>query len=1039
MLDIYFQPALAWVPAGTQGVALLFIENFTDSPDEEKQDFRELVKSLFRWAWRTADGKTEPVSQSTLEELYALFVENPFSYSTLNSFLGNNFDFRFQECTADMQGAIFPMFPELSLAVGTGPEQVFSVATEQLDQAGMQAIKDYFNALKVQFDPASKASTASADTQTIPEFIFNDYARVLTRNILQRAIDYMEGFPDVISKAAVLKVTETPSITKQPESVRACEGSSASFSITVSGADIQYQWQVNEGNGFQDISDGALYSGTGTDSLTVLNPTLQMSGWVFQCVVTADSENLVSKEAALEVTDTAIITYQPKSITVYKGTSTSFSVIVSGVNILYQWQVDDGSGFQDISDGTEYTGTGTDSLTVLNPTLLMSGWTFQCVIATDSGNLVSDGAALEVTETANILNHPDSITVIEGNNALLSVTVSGVNIQYRWQVDNGNGFQDISDGTEYTGTDTSSLTVLSPTLQMSGRIFRCVATTVLTIEGLLTALDTTNPYPDIAGMVSRFLMHGLHLPELTYAAGGSADAQALYQATHQQFPFTDALVQVPGSPAVPATDSTPAVPAVPAVDEYRMTLKDIGDPSITHFVFPEQDANKKPQITYTIENNEDVNNPKLFFLNLANAMQALDASDPGLFHTPNPKLIPWYRMEALHFALRKQVEWTQSDGSKQYLLQLPGSLITHLKLKNPNPTVSIKVWPNGDPNSKVDPGNDTFAWATRIDLPIQRIPNPETGEYLSQTYAFTGTSEAEKDLLEAVWARDEALYPIHLHLLYAAESGSVASGVAALPVAAADILLIKANLSNDDADSPADLFSADFTEEKNFLQLIWEGSTVISGGYYLYFPGITDEVEQALFNGSATATLQLIIEFTNEADPIHDFNNTAIFTENYSPDTNLILAKSTEKAPILAIPPGFLGFQIDDLSEPAADSAQGEVKNLYQLLGYKIVGHTRFEESNAGLPIGPTAPDPEDSKWLYEKLIPTFSCVSGNTPLPLTDSPPDPYLGVGKDTEAELKIELWWQDLYGNKSQPPHLYNGTFKVRYTDPLIGINQ
>lgn len=856
-LDIYFQPALAWIPAGTQGVALLFIENFTDSPDEDKQDFRELVKSLFRWAWRTADGKTEPVSQSTLEELYALFVENPFSYSTLNSFLGNNFEFHFQECTAEMQGALFPMFPELSMVVGTGPEQAFSVAAEQLDQAGMQAIKDYFNALKVQFDPASTASKASTDTQTIPAFIFNDYARVLTRNILQRAIDYMEGFPDVISKATVLNV---------------------------------------------------------------------------------------------------------------------------------------------------------------------------------------------VTETANILNQPDSITVIEGNNALLSVTASGANIAYRWQVDNGNGFQDISDGGEYSGALTDSLTVLNPTLQMSGRIFRCVATTVLTIEDLLTALDTANPYQDIAGMVSRFLMHGLHLPAHTYAAGGSAAAQALYQATHQQFTFANALVQVPGTPAVPATDSTPAIPAVAAVDEYRMTLKDMGDPSTAHFIFPEEDENKKPQIVYTIENDLSDSNPKAFFLELANQMQALDNSDTGLFHIPNPKLIPWYRMQALHFALRKQVEWALSDGSKQYLLQLPGSLITHLKLKSPNPTVSIKVWPNGDPNREVAPTNDKFTWATRIDLPIQRIINPETGEYLSQTYAFTGTSEAEKDLLEAVWARDEALYPIHLHLLYAVESGSAGSGVAVLPVAPADILLIKANLSTDDADSPADLFSASLAEGKNFLQLIWEGSTVISGGYYLYFPGITDDTEQALFNGGATATLQLILEFTNDDDPIHDFNNTAIFTENYSPDTNLILAESTEKAPILAIPPGFLGFQIDDLSEPAADadSAQDEVKNLYQLLAYKVVGHTRFAESHAGLPIGPTAPDPEASNWLYEKLIPTFSCVSGNTPLPLLDSPPDPYLGVGKDTEteqekAELKIELWWQDLYGNQSQPPHLYYETFKVRYTDPLIGINQ
>ncbi len=282
---------------------------------------------------------------------------------------------------------------------------------------------------------------------------------------------------DLISEAATLEVTESASITNQPESITVCEGGSAEFSVTVSGSNIQYQWQADDGSGFQDITDGLEYSGTMTETLTVLNPTQMMSGWLFQCVITTDCGDLISEAATLEVTEYASITDQPESVTVCEGGSAEFSVTVSGSNILYQWQADDGSGFQDITDGLEYSGTMTETLTVLNPTQMMSGWLFQCVITTDCGDLISEAATLEVTESASITNQPESVAVCEGGSAEFSVTVSGSNIQYQWQVDDGSGFQDITDGSEYSGTMTETLTVLNPTQMMSGWLFQCVITT----------------------------------------------------------------------------------------------------------------------------------------------------------------------------------------------------------------------------------------------------------------------------------------------------------------------------------------------------------------------------------------------------------------------------------------------------------------------------------------------------------------------------------------------------------------------------------
>ena len=275
---------------------------------------------------------------------------------------------------------------------------------------------------------------------------------------------------DLVSDAAILEVTATASISTQPSSVSICEGSDAGFLVVVSGSNAQYQWQVDDGNGFQNISDGVLYSGTLTDTLTVLNLTILMSGWLFQNVILTDCGDLVSDAAILEVTATASISTQPSSVSICEGSDAGFLVVVSGSNAQYQWQVDDGSGFQDISDGVQYTGTLTDTLTVLNPTILMSGWLFQSNIVTDCGDLVSDAAILEVLETATISNQPVSINLCEGASTGFSIGVIGSIIQFQWQVDEGSGFINLMDNAIYSNTNTAILSISMVDFLMNPRI-----------------------------------------------------------------------------------------------------------------------------------------------------------------------------------------------------------------------------------------------------------------------------------------------------------------------------------------------------------------------------------------------------------------------------------------------------------------------------------------------------------------------------------------------------------------------------------------
>ena len=62
-----------------------------------------------------------------------------------------------------------------------------------------------------------------------------------------------------------------------------CPGSNAVFVSDVTGTG--YQWQVNSGNGYINISDNAYYSGTGTSKLIISNAQSVWYGYTYRCKV----------------------------------------------------------------------------------------------------------------------------------------------------------------------------------------------------------------------------------------------------------------------------------------------------------------------------------------------------------------------------------------------------------------------------------------------------------------------------------------------------------------------------------------------------------------------------------------------------------------------------------------------------------------------------------------------------------------------------------------------------------------------------------
>ena len=122
-----------------------------------------------------------------------------------------------------------------------------------------------------------------------------------------------------------------PEITSQPENQTICEGENAIFSLTATGAD-SYQWQENAGSGFENITEGDIYSGAETNTLTITEVSSDMTNYEYQCIVANSYGNAISNIAVLTVITSIETIQNTDSIKIYPNPSNGIFTI-HGKNI----------------------------------------------------------------------------------------------------------------------------------------------------------------------------------------------------------------------------------------------------------------------------------------------------------------------------------------------------------------------------------------------------------------------------------------------------------------------------------------------------------------------------------------------------------------------------------------------------------------------------------------------------------------------------------------------------------------------------------
>ncbi|RYD54745.1 MAG: T9SS type A sorting domain-containing protein, partial [Sphingobacteriales bacterium] len=314
--------------------------------------------------------------------------------------------------------------------------------------------------------PYTGATTATLSISNAPASITGHQYRCIVSN----------PCTNVTSAAAAITVNTTPAVTTHPVSTSICDGTSASFAVATSGTGLTYQWQVNTGSGYSNVTDNTTYSGATTATLNIAGANTTMNGYLYRCTIANTCATQSSNAATLTIHTTLAVTASPTSQTICEGANTTFSVTNTGIGGTYQWQVNTGSGFNNISNAVPYTGATTATLAVSNVAASLNNYQYRCIITNSCGSVTSATASLTVQTLPSFTTQPVSSTICLGASTAFAVATSGTGITYQWQVNSGSGFTNIVDNAIYSGATAASLAVNSPIASMDGYLYRCVVT-----------------------------------------------------------------------------------------------------------------------------------------------------------------------------------------------------------------------------------------------------------------------------------------------------------------------------------------------------------------------------------------------------------------------------------------------------------------------------------------------------------------------------------------------------------------------------------
>lgn len=289
----------------------------------------------------------------------------------------------------------------------------------------------------------------------------------------------------------IVKVDEEKSaltITEQPQSAEAVQDEWVTFTTAAAGgrAPYTYQWQMNQGGGWETIGSNAYFQDVASASLKARITGQDLYyGIQYRCVVTdADGRSAVSDAAKVtERTSTVTrptaplaITAQPQSKMAAENTWVTLTVTASGGagETTYWWQLssDSGNSWVDINDHPDRFQGGTTNSLKVKVAHAREAFLYRCVVRDKAGTRVNSGTATVTVNSTlvrpsktplTITSQPQSVSAKEGAPVNFTVEVSGgtgtYDYQWQWSSRDGGDWVEFSDSSAVSGQNTASLSM----------------------------------------------------------------------------------------------------------------------------------------------------------------------------------------------------------------------------------------------------------------------------------------------------------------------------------------------------------------------------------------------------------------------------------------------------------------------------------------------------------------------------------------------------------------------------------------------------
>lgn len=217
---------------------------------------------------------------------------------------------------------------------------------------------------------------------------YRRYAEVCLNMSDEREVSTVTYVPEPGGPSKPFVSGTCPSFSQQPMSVTTCASQSVSFSSAASSTTVTtmtFQWQQKLSGSWTDIS------GATSSTLTINSVLSEMNGSAYRVVAVNPCGHSISNVATLSVPASIAIVTQPADYSVEAGSDARFKVVLAGTSgAAYQWQIDTGGGWADISGATG------SQLVVSSATLAMDGDMFRVQLSSECSSTSSTVAILTV-------------------------------------------------------------------------------------------------------------------------------------------------------------------------------------------------------------------------------------------------------------------------------------------------------------------------------------------------------------------------------------------------------------------------------------------------------------------------------------------------------------------------------------------------------------------------------------------------------------------------------------------------------------------